>query len=464
MRPGNLIRTRHLLPGRSAGRTAAATHLVACCAAMAAACGDAPMTATSYATAVAEATAREHDLWPGFEPDRYPLAIVVGDSTFLIRHPTPPAGFNRLPGRAGLFAMAGSASEVIANTAVDLGGTLTAVMSVQRDSVPVTAASALALHELFHVHQRTHHPRWTANEVSLFTYPVDDADALALRRLETTALRRALDADADGALRCWAAEAIRLRGERFARLPAEAADYERGTELSEGLARYVEWKGARRKPGSSLVRSVYPPADVRERAYDSGAGIAFLLDRLDRDWRARLDADSSGTLDGLLQRVAVSARASAPPDCGVTADETAHARRAAHQDIADLLRARERRAQEFVAADGWRIEMGGGLLFPEAFDPLNVEVLGHGRVLHSRYLVLSGQGARLEVNGPLSLTEAAGPHPLFNGVRSVTITGLDEEPALRRDGSTVHLSVPGVDLRANGATVVRDDRSVRIQL
>ncbi|MBW3551137.1 MAG: hypothetical protein KY442_10090, partial [Proteobacteria bacterium] len=60
------------------------------------------------------------------------------------------------------------------------------------------------IHEAFHVHQRTNHAGWSANEVELFTYPADDASLLVLRRTETEALRRAIAAPSAQAATCWA--------------------------------------------------------------------------------------------------------------------------------------------------------------------------------------------------------------------------------------------------------------------
>lgn len=89
--------------------------------------------------------------------------------------------------------------------------------------------------------QREHYPTWTANEVELFVYPIEDAKLLGLRRLESEALRRALLAQGPEEAACWVATALAMRRERFGGLPDGAVAYERGTELVEGLAQYAEW-------------------------------------------------------------------------------------------------------------------------------------------------------------------------------------------------------------------------------
>ncbi|MEL7059806.1 MAG: hypothetical protein AAGN46_07240, partial [Acidobacteriota bacterium] len=182
-------------------------------------------------------------LWPGFEPLTFPLAIYDGEATYLFRHPDPPEGFVAVVGaQQDTLVWEGRHPAVIANSSAELGGTMTATLMIDRSEVEenLSALAAIALHETFHVFQRAQHPGWQANEADLFVYPIDDADALASRRLETEALRRALAATDSIDSSCWALRALALRSERFAGLDAAFAAYERGTELNEGLARYVE--------------------------------------------------------------------------------------------------------------------------------------------------------------------------------------------------------------------------------
>jgi len=59
-----------------------------------------------------------------------------------------------------------------------------------------------------------------------------------------------------------------------------------------------------------------------------------------------------------------------------------------------------------------------------------VQVLGGNEVLHMRWLRLGNEGASLEVLDRWVLTEGAGEHPLFGGVRRMTVRGLGGEPRL----------------------------------
>src|SRR3954469_12515576 len=224
-------------------------------------------------------------VWPGFEPLRSPVAIYDGARTWLFRHPQPPADYVPVPGRTDVVTRDGRDPAVSANTSAPLGGVVTAtVMLDPRRSAPEMAA--LTVHELFHVFQRARHPAWTANEADLFTYPVEDSAALALRREETHALSRALDADRGDLARCWTLAFLDARRRRFALVGPAAAAYERGTELNEGLAQYVERRAAGLRVGLDSVD--VSAVLVRQRAYAVGTALASALDRAKPGWRDAL--------------------------------------------------------------------------------------------------------------------------------------------------------------------------------
>lgn len=355
------------------------------------------------------------EVWPGFDPRKIPVAVYDGKRTTLHNHPAPPPEFRGMvyEGRHPL---------VTANSSVQLGGVETATV------IAANPTPALIAHEAFHVHQRTKHPRWSANEADLFAYPVNDAEALALQRREFDALRRAVAGD-----ECAARLALALRRERFARIGATAAAYERGTELSEGLATYVE----HRLSGAPVVLVDVEPEAVRERAYQTGLALAVLLDRYDPRWRETLEGGDPRPLDELL-RAALD-----DPAAGIADARAVEERRA-------------RRKREFLEAEGWSVIITAGApFFPERFDPLNVHVVGDGEVLHTRHLQLSGGGGTIEILNRAALTEGAGPHPLFNGVRRIVLTGFAAEPRLVEgkliaDGVTAELRGAKVEIRPGG--------------
>jgi hypothetical protein len=405
------------------------------------------------------------ELWPGFDPAAVPVAIYDGENTLLFRHPAPPAGFHGSPEHPGVLRYAGRHPSVAANTSIELNGVRTATLMPGAEGVALRRRVGLLIHEAFHVFQREHHPGWSANEAELFSYPVADAALLALRREESEALRRALAAASPEGTACWARLALDVRYGRFAALAPGAAEYERKTELNEGLASYVEYRALAAPDSAVLPGADFPPEAVRQRAYASGAAIARLLDRLAPAWRQELTLNDSVPLDGLLD-TALRARPGAGASCALPAPQRASIRAVASADVEALEERRAELRRDFLGRQGWRLVVvaSGTPLFPQGFDPLNVHLLGVGEVLHTRFLELGNAAGTLEVLGRDALTEAAGPHPLFNGVRTLTITGLEREPAVADGAESVVLDADGVRGELRGAAVERDGITITIRL
>ena len=412
---------------------------------------DARAPTTPFATVALADSLATHDLWPGFKPRSTPVAIFDGARTLLFRHPAPPTAFTPLAGYDSVWVHPGRDSSVSANTSTELGGVTTATLMPASDSVPALRRAGILVHEAFHVFQRAHHPSWAANEADLFTYPVSDAALLAQRRLESEALRRALLARAKPEERCWASAAINLRRERFARMPAAAAAYERGTELNEGLATYVEWRATDAPDSNVMPSHEFAPERIRDRGYRSGVALARLLDRLSPEWRAELEAHDSIPLDSMLS-AAIATHPGEP--CAFTNAERDSIGRVATSDAAALTDRLAEDRRTFLDRPGWRLIIkAASPLFPQGFDPLNVNVVAPGEVLHSRLVKLGNDAGSVEVIGRPSLSEAAGKHPLFNGVRTLTVTGLDTAPRVRLAGRSLTISADGISGMFRGATV-----------
>ena len=410
-------------------------------------------------------------LWPGFEPIEIPLAVFDGESTYLFRHPAPPPEFSEHPD--GGYVRAGRHAAVTANSSAEIAGVMSATVMLDRASTStVTELAAVAIHEAFHVFQRDRHPTWQANEVDAFVYPLGDETLLTLRRLETEALRRAVQAEGDDDARCWASRAVALRGERYEILSESLQTYERTSELNEGLAEYVELMAASKRV-SSFPQDGFDATQFRLRAYTTGSTWALLLDRFEPEWKTRLEEDDSRPLDELMaeggprngRRLDFGGDACSVSD----EDRTAIEARAA-TDARGVIDAMATRRESFDARDGWRIvvEAPDALpLWPERFDPLNV-VPVRGGLLHTRFLRVGNDVVKIEALDEAGadielLTEGIGPHPLFNGVRRVVIV-VPTEPAVEGDGASRVLTSGGVRVEANGATFDVSDLEIVVRL
>jgi hypothetical protein len=399
-------------------------------------------------------------LWPGFTPAATPLAIYDGDSTWLIRHPAPPPDFRPVPGWPAARVAPGQYAAVRANTNTKIGDlpTATLLMPASGRSDWRRLAGTM-IHEAFHVYQ-ARFPRWVGNEVEFFTYPVTDTALQRLQRLETEAWRRAaLGGTRQG---CWAREALDLRRARFAGLTPGAVGYERGNELNESLATWVQTKATGAPVESLIPAAGFAPDGFRLRAYAVGPVLAYLLDRHASAWPARLEADTTAYLDTLLD----PALPMGPCSAGFTRLEIDSVASLASREVATLVSGREAARREFGERPGWTVTLESAAnapLWPQGFDPWNVTPLDRRTTLHRRWVKLVNDAAEVEVLNRTALTVGSGDHPLVAGVERLVVTGLDSLPSIQGDSLTIILEAPGLSGRFKGV-VDTVGREVRIRL
>ncbi|MCH7574562.1 MAG: hypothetical protein IIA59_05480 [Candidatus Marinimicrobia bacterium] len=389
-------------------------------------------------------------LWPGFEPAQYPVVIYDGEASYLFRHPAPPGEFTELPNPPGVWYFSGQHATIRANASVDLAGVLTATYSVPAGRrVPVEEAASVIIHELFHVYQSAAFPQWSPNEATAFTLPDDDLKIIGLRRLETLALRQALGSGNEAQTRCWAALSIEWRAERYRLVSDEVATYERQIELKEGLADYLQ-RAAWPESDPGLPEGGYPPEEGRRRGYGTGRSTAQLLDRLDPDWKDRLSANPGLTLDELLSAAAGGATGACELDVALKQQIVSRA----IADVAGMDRRRNALISEMAQRKGWTINITTPLsnrLWAQGFDPLNIDRLPGGQLLHNRWLQLGHKGASLEVLGRDCLSLPAGEHPLLDGIKELRISGIGQKPVTAMLGDTLKVEAEGFSLWAVGA-------------
>jgi hypothetical protein len=410
--------------------------------------------------------------WPGYDPLSIPLAVFDGQQTYLFRHPSPPAGFAPLIGAVpSAQVFTGRFPAVTSNSSADIGGTATAMVLADgpRAKRPPAELAAVALHEAFHVYQRSHHRGWSGNEGDLLVYPAENSDLLALRRLESDALRRALANGGNSGAACWTRVALNYRRARFAAMDSAFAAYERLTELNEGLAAYIQLLAG----GASMVEvpaAEFPAAAVRLRTYTIGPALALLLDRLGPGWQRALEANDKQSLDGLLDSAVNGAMAPTPAPCAFTPVEVAGQKRAARLEAAAVVTGWSARQRAFDTLPGWRVVVqsaAGHPLWPQGFDPLNVDRV-EGGLVHTRFLRLgndAGQMTAIDEAGASieAHTEGIGPHPLFNGIAWVEVAGL-AKPSIENVQGHLVLRGPGLTVDFTNATLRESGQQLLIQL
>lgn len=405
------------------------------------------------------------EFWPGFDPTSVPVALWDGEFTFLGNHPAPPDGYRvGEPMSHGLQLASRKQRDpaIRANSSAEIGGVLTATLLSGDDaSVPAQVSAAVLIHEAFHVFQDQALPGFTANEALLFEQPVDDADWLHARRAESECLRRAWLArseDPDSAL-AWGAAALSSR----ARL-ADAGDvtYTRGLELREGTAQYVQFRAHDERDEPPVPAAGFAAEDIRERGYATGEVWARLLDMAQPGWATEIPPDGSVPLDEAL-RAALAALQVTPR--ALPEDWLASARQRAAADAGAVTAARADRLEAYLTRPGTTLVLQprNAPLWPERFDPLNVEPLVDGQVLHTRWLVVANGDQRVECEGLEVLSLPAGGHPLFEGLAGLVLTGLDESPEISTDGSRTSLRAPGLTADLVDAEVLTDGERVIVR-
>jgi len=403
--------------------------------------------------------------WPGFDALSIPLAVYDGSRTYVFRHPKPGPEF-AAPDH-GVYVMSGRHAAMTSNSSAEIGGIMTATLMADGDLGAQSAneLAATALHESFHVFQRAHHPGWSGNEGDLLLYPVDDAKLLALRRQETDALRRAMATRSKTEAACGARLAMDARRERFAAMDTAFSSYERLTELNEGLATYVQLYALYQKP--TFPEHEFDAAAVRHRIYTVGPALAYLLDMFKPGWQQSLEQNDAQFLDEMLTAAIPSGNST----CAFSAADREQFELSARADAQSVVAAREKKRRDFDAYSGYQIVIDvidKNPLFPEGFDPLNVERVDKG-LLHTRYVKLSNQHGSLEALDETDadiqvLTEGPGPHPLFNGVTHAVIH-VPAKPGVNIRGEhRVEVNAPGFTIRVEKATIKEDGHVLRIQL
>jgi hypothetical protein len=122
------------------------------------------------------------------------------------------------------------------------------------------------------------------------------------------------------------------------------------------------------------------------------------------------------------------------------------------------------------------VEIAGGVepLRVTRFDPINLLVLDAGEVIHAHYITLSGADGMIEVTNPgyargsfagtVVLTAAAGRHPIADGIRTLTVLGVQGVPKVDRSDGRLTVEAEGVRLTLSNTEVRTEGESLRISL
>lgn len=244
-----------------------------------------------------DACQRAEALWPAELCGS--LVLVHPDNRLAVANQPEPAG--RFRSHDGMFVGAWPDAMGVANTALDWGGTMWAVVMLPLPEDAFTRLQLLA-HESFHRIQ----PELGLQVSDPMAAHLDEEEGRAWLRLELRALARALASEGAEAREA-VLDGLLFRRIRHASFPGSAS-LESQLEAHEGLAEYTGVRFALDTTGADwdeIAGKVEAferrPTYVRSLGYGTGPALGLLLDRYEPGWRRHV-----GPAPNLAHRLATA--------------------------------------------------------------------------------------------------------------------------------------------------------------
>ncbi len=411
-------------------------------------------------------------LWPDFNPNSYPVAFFDGENTLLFRHPAPPEGFEKGPDGDGMYIYSGRHPVMRAHSTAPLGDVVCATVLLD-DCRGKSAAqvTSLAVHELFHVFQKTKPGTWNGNTYGLSSYPVDNIDNYAGVLMETQVLHHALTANKQKETLGWLKTYLEMRGRRVETVLKNHGTLEKVFELYEGLAFYVEHSVLGDLKAVNLLEQEEAPEKVRLRAYPLGLAKARLLDRLLPGWKKPLDSENVKDLDQLLKQAVDANPAEA---LRLNPETVENFSKAAKKAMLDLKKRRLDMKNGVLNKEGYSVHIivkpGTKPLRIGSYDPMNFIEITTGEELHQRMFQLGNDtGLARMLNPRWKPGKTEGINALINigqnhDVSKAIYTGLTSDPVVEVKGKAVKISTKGLDIEFNHAELQRRGKQIKVFL
>jgi hypothetical protein len=363
------------------------------------------------------------------------------------------------------------------------------------------ALLATLFHEAFHVFQRVSAGpgrKFGKGENSYYvaTYPVFSEPNEALFALEGRILAAALEASRLGRQRELAREFVAVRRARHRRLDGSFSEFDRASELNEGLAEYVlvrtlelqaadpslpaAWRSsARRSLEEARQRLVGLTGNLtqsfRLRFYSTGPAQARLLDALSgAEWKSRLLAENQYLDEALAEASGLDAAEQRAFAQAVTAFDSVGLRREAASGIARLQAVRTRQVDSLLSQPGVLLELSASALPRKAFDICSFDPQNHLQVtptvqIQTRWWrPCAGRALSGEFNVPSVIDTELGTIRAVIGPETGMKLTAGGAPVVLADGQTipealeVQLQAPRASVRAARARLTREGRMLRI--
>jgi hypothetical protein len=266
-------------------------------------------------------------VWPGYNLAKQPFLVYMpGEWALLFNYSIPSNGFKPYPeewpdlGTKVLFYPGrynDLAGQLVFNLSID-SAKVVAVPFMEKSMVDFFA---YIVHEAFHQYQSTHFGEipWEREE----KYPIHDRNNTALAYIEMRLLMDALQRAGAGDAKSYRQlmeKFVAVRNYRWQKAEPFVANYEKGQEINEGTAKYVEMKSIEfmtnlkykssfsdsdsqlladfakiSMPGyllkdfqdRFLANSISPTDMPRNRIYPVGCALGFLADYFKINWKEK---------------------------------------------------------------------------------------------------------------------------------------------------------------------------------
>jgi hypothetical protein len=440
-------------------------------------------------------------IWPGFRPDTIPVAFVLpthGSVVMNWRGPVP-SGYESIPGVLNALWKDQRALGA-ASTGVSLGGR--SVAQVVVSSLDASDLLPTAVHEAFHVFEAASvRPgrRFGRQENAFYvsSYPVFDETNEMMFAREGELLLKAVRATNIAAKRDFARQFVAVRRARHRHLDDAYSQFDRASELNEGLAQYAQlrtleimiadqslpadWRALARR---QLVAQDATLADVtvnvsqsfRLRYYSTGPAQARLLDALSpgSTWKQEL-VDRNETLQDALARLSgLDALEARLLQLATLESDSIRVAGIARRGIERLRALRAAQVDSALARPGVLLELSASRLPSKdfgscSFDPQNLFQVTATMQLHARtWRPCSGPALVAEFNVPAVHDRTAGTIRAVIGTEDEVKITVGGAPVTLADGQTltaakdVKVEAPRASVQSAIASVSRSGRVLRI--
>jgi len=356
------------------------------------------------------------EIWPGYNPNHFPIALYNEKEAYLINHPSPGQAFQRAKDSIAnhlVYHSPQGVPEFRANTSIEYNGSLTSIFWIH-ERMPEAEFYYVLFHEVFHSFARGIEGTKgrSGNALLQAFFPSDDSEYYTLAFVEQQLLKEACLAEDEKTCIEKLQDYYTVHDRRISLADRSFAEYECGEQINEGLAEYAGNKGlelmgfedqAKAYLINRLDKKIEAPSEFRLGCYGTGRALATLLDKFYFEWKH--DLSPKVNLNDLL-RLKIKPAKDIDLDLILAQYEYEQLHKY-FSEVLDKQRLRTENLKKEVLQAGY-IELlrPPDTSFDMNFDPMNITTISDSMIYHESFLVLSVKGRfKLSLDGIPAITQ-----------------------------------------------------------